>query len=482
MQRLSGTDALFLSMETPSWHQHVGGFTVLEGEVDFDRFMEVISERIAYAPKFRWKLKHVPLGLDRPIWVDDPDFDVARHVGRVGVPTPGGRREVADLAGTLLSTQLDRRRPLWEMWWLEGIAGGKTGLLMKYHHCLLDGVAGAGLATALLDLERDPLPGTSLVPLPTEEESRAGDAPSDLELVVRGALEAARRPARTARYLAGAAAKGVAALGKVSGSVESRSLPIGPPTPFNATVGPRRSLAFASVSLDDVKRVKKTHEVKLNDVVLALCGSALRAYLDGTGELPDTPLVSAVPVSIRQDGDTTQDNQLSSMFVSLATTEADPVERLLAIARSSTNAKELASAAGARRLPSLGEVASPLMLGAAINAAYRAQVMSRAPLRVNTVVSNVAGPPMDLYLCGAKVTGMIPCSVILEGVGVNFTAISNGDRLDVGLHADPDLVPDPWAIAEAVPAALAELLEASDLGEPTPVQDPFDAQSPGRAR
>jgi diacylglycerol O-acyltransferase / wax synthase len=473
MKRLSGTDALFLAMETPSWHQHVGGFSVIEGEVPFERFMELIEDRIAYAPKFRWKLKSVPMGLDRPVWVDDPDFDVRRHVGRVGVPAPGGPREVAELAGTLLSTQLDRRRPLWELWWLEGIAGKKTGLLMKYHHCLLDGVAGAELATALLDLEPDPEPGVVLVPLPSAEEASAGREPSDLELLATGALEAARRPVRAARYLSTAALKGVSALGTMQREQSARLRLRGPRTPFNGTVSHRRSLAFASVSLDDVKRLKKTHEVKLNDVVLALCSGALRRYLAASDELPAEPLVSAVPVSTREEGDKTADNQLSTMFVSLATDLEDPVERLLAIHESSAGAKELAAAAASRKLPSLGEVFSPLVLSSAIQTAYRAEVMSRSPLRVNTVVSNVPGPPIDLYLSGARVTGMYPCSVILEGVGVNFTVISNGDRLDVGLQADPDLVPDPWEIVEGFTAELADLMEASDLGEPTPVRDPF---------
>jgi hypothetical protein len=177
----------------------------------------------------------------------------------------------------------------------------------------------------------------------------------------------------------------------------------------------------------------------------------------------------------------TQDNQITTMFVALGTDEADPVERLRSVHHSTQGAKEMTRALTARQIQSIGEVASPLLLGSAIRAIYRTELMSRSPMRVNTLVSNVPGPPMDLYFSGAKVTGIFPCSVILEGMGVNVTVISYGDRLDFGIHVDPDLVPDPWVIANGVPEALAELLTASDLGGPTPVTDPF-AQPTAKAK
>ena len=159
MRRLSGTDAVFLSMETPYWHQHVGGLTILDPQgrdVSFEKVVELIDDRIAYAPKFRWKLKSMPLQLDRPMWVDDHDFNVRNHMRRIAVPAPGGAHELGEVAGMLLSSQLDRRRPLWEMWYLDGLGGGRVALLMKYHHCLLDGVAGASLATAVWTSSRTP--------------------------------------------------------------------------------------------------------------------------------------------------------------------------------------------------------------------------------------------------------------------------------------------------------------------------------------
>lgn len=474
MKRLGGTDALFLSLETPSWHQHVGGLSIVEPgdrHITFDEFLLKVTERLPYAPKFRWRLKDTPFGLDRPMWVDDDDFDVRRHVRRIGVPSPGGAKELGEVVGTLMSSQLDRRRPLWEMWLIEGLAGGKLAVFLKYHHCLLDGVAGASLATVLLDLEPDaPAP---LAPLPTPEEAQAGGQPGDLELLGRVIVDQARRPMRLARYLTGMVGKGMAAAQSITGDEENRAILKAPVTPFNGPIGPRRELAFASISMDDVRSLKGAHDVKVNDVVLAVTAGALRRYMEKHDALPDSALVSAVPVSTRPKGDSAMDNQISNMFVSLATDIEDPVERLRAIKRSTESAKAMRNAIGAREIQSVGEVASPLILGSAIRAIYRTSLMSRIPLRVNTVVSNVPGPNIPLYICGGKVVAIFPSSVILEGMGLNVTVISYLDRVDFGLLVDPDLIPDVWVLANEVTSALGELMSASGLGKPTPVEAPL---------
>ncbi|HET6966500.1 MAG TPA: wax ester/triacylglycerol synthase family O-acyltransferase [Acidimicrobiales bacterium] len=478
MKRLGGTDALFLSLETPSWHQHVGGLSIIEPEeraINFDDVLLKVDERLPYAPKFKWKLKETPFGLDRPMWVDDEEFDVRRHVRRIGVPSPGGAKELGEVVGTLMSSQLDRRRPLWELWFIEGLAGGKVAIFLKYHHALLDGVAGASLATVLLDL--DPHATAPLAPLPNPEDTRAGAEPSDLTLVARTVLDQVRRPVRVARYLAGMAGKGVAALQSMTGDEENRAILKAPVTPFNGPVGPRRELAFASLSMQDVHQLKVKHDVKVNDVVLAVTAGALRRYLDKHDALPDSPLVTAVPVSTRPEGDKSMDNQISNMFVSLATDVEDPVERLQAIRRSTQSAKAMRNAIGAREIQSIGEVASPLILGSAIRTIYRTSLMTRIPLRVNTVVSNVPGPNIPLYMCGGKVVAIFPSSVILEGMGLNVTVISYLDRVDFGVHVDPDLIPDVWVLANEVPAALAELMDASGLGRPTPVHMPLPGEA-----
>lgn len=477
MKRLGGTDALFLSLETPSWHQHVGGLSIIDPEgrdITYDEFVIKVGERLPYAPKFRWRLKETPFGLDRPMWIDDEDFDVRRHVRRIGVPSPGGAKELGEVVGTLMSSQLDRRRPLWEMWFIEGLAGGRIAVFLKYHHCLLDGMAGASLATVLLDLSPDAT--APLAPLPSLEEQTAGSEPSDLEVLGRLALAAPTRPLRTLRYMSGMVAKGAAAVQGLRDH-ENRAILRAPVTPFNDAIGPRRELSFASVSMADVHALKVAHDVKVNDVVLALTAGALRKYLEKHGALPDTALVTAVPVSTRPDGDQSHTNQISNMFVSLATDIDDPVERLQAIKRSTQSAKAMRNAIGAREIQSLGEVASPLILSSAIKTIYRTSLMSRIPLRINTVVSNVPGPNIPLYMCGGKVVAVFPSSVILEGMGLNVTVFSYLDRIDFGIHVDPDLVPDVWVLADQVPAALAELMEASGLGRPTPVQAPLEGEA-----
>lgn len=474
MRRLSGTDALFLALEKPAWHQHVAGLTIVEpGEdsrLNFETFKETLLERIPRAPKFTWKLKEVPFGLDRPVWVEDEDFDIRRHLRRIAVPGDGGPRATADLVGQLLPRQLDRRFPLWEIWYVEGVANGRIGIVMKYHHCLLDGVAGASLATVLLDLEPDPDPSEADAP----DHESAGPDPGNAQLLMQSLPNVAAAPFRVARYGAQMLRRGVTAAQYFVGSESAVPNVVNvPKTSFNGQIGPGRAFAFSSISLEDVKALKSEFDVKVNDVVLALCATAIRDYLIDRGELPDKSLVSGVPVSTRADGDSAMDNQLATMFVSLATQIEDPVERLLATHRSSQASKEMTEAVRAKSIQSIGETAPPLLLNLATRAAYDFELLSRIPASVNTLISNVPGPPIPLYTCGARVTGIFSTSVILEGMGLNITLLSYIDRVDFGLHVDPELVSDPWLIADGIPQALAELMKAAGLGDPTPVEDAF---------
>jgi WS/DGAT/MGAT family acyltransferase len=461
-------------METPYWHQHVGGLTIIDpgdATITYDDILKKVDSRLRYAPKFTWKVKEMPFGLNRPVWVDDADFDVKRHVRRIAVPSPGGVKELGEVAGTLMSTQLDRRRPLWEMWFIEGVAGGKLALLLKYHHCLLDGVSGASLATVLLDL--DPESDECMMPLPSEEESHAGPEPSNLSLIAQNLVPDIRRPFRTLNYFGGLVAKGITAATHLRAAEENRAILQSPKTPWNGDIGPRRELAFASIAMDDVHKLKVEHGVKVNDIVLGVVAGAFRRYLDRHQINLEAPLVSAVPVSVRSEGDASMDNQISFMFVSLATDVDDPVERLLAIQKATQSAKAMQKAISAREIQSLGEVASPLILSAVTRTIYRTQLMARVPMG-GTVISNVPGPPVPLYLCGGKIIGIFPCSVIIPPTGLNVTVFSYMDRVDFGFHVDPDLVPDVWDISNELTEAMRDLMEASGLGEPTEVHLPLE--------
>jgi diacylglycerol O-acyltransferase len=472
MQRLSGSDALFLSLETPSWHQHIAGMTILDpsdcDDFSFAKAVERIDERMDLTPKFRWKLKTVPLDLDRPVWIEDTDFDLHRHIRRVGVPRPGGRHEVAEMLSEIMAYPLDRSIPLWQWWYLEGLSNDKVAMVLKFHHCLLDGVSGASLATVLMDLE----PDAETPPIPEDAEV-AGRDPSSWELLMRSAVPILRTPLRLARYGGETARRGFTMFDYRQNTEDNAPIVGLPKTRWNAKIGPRRSCAFASISMNDVKTIKKGFDVKVNDVVLAICAGALRGYLESHDELPESPLVAGVPISTRAADDTDMNNQIANMSVSLSTDIEDPVERLKQINLNSQSAKGMTEAMRAKSIQSLGETAPPLMLNLAIRALHGSGVLGVAPTVMNTVVSNVPGPPFPIYFAGARATGIYPGSVIMETMGLNITVLSYIDRLDIGLAADPELIPDLWDMADLFPKSLAELMKAGKLGKPSEVADAF---------
>ena len=475
MKRLSGTDALFLSTETPAWHQHVGGLTVVDpAESDRFSFGEVrrtLLERIPRVPKFRWKLKEVPLHLDRAVWIDDKDFDVDKHFRRIAVPPPGGRREVGDLLGMLMGYQLDRRRPLWEMWYVDGVTGGQVALITKFHHCLMDGASGAGLAEQLFDLEPNPKPHIETETEAIDNRARIYE-PSDLELFARALIPTFQTPRKLVEYVMRTAGRGLTILQQRN----QNPMALGVAGPcFNGIVGPHRQSSFASVSLEDVRAVKDALGVKVNDVVLGLVSGALRSHMERHGDMPTSgSLAAQVPVSTRLADDNDHTNKVATMSATLATDIDDPIERMQAIHASTQSAKELTEAIRARKIQSVGEVAPPLLLNLASRAAWATNITDRVPRVANVVVSNVPGPPFPIYSCGAQVSGIYAASVLLAFAGLNITLFSYIDRLDFGLTSDPDLLEDPWEIADALKDALAELMDALDLGKPTPVHDPFD--------
>ncbi len=473
MKRLSGTDALFLSTETPAWHQHVGGLTIVDPaeseRFDFAEVRRTLLERIPRVPKFRWKLKEVPLHLDRAVWIEDKDFHIDKHLRRIAVPPPGGRREVGDLLGVLMGYQLDRRRPLWEMWYVDGVVGEQVALITKFHHCLMDGASGAGLAEQLFDLEPNPAPQAE--PAPIDEDAGLYE-PSDLELFARALLPTVQTPRKLVEYALRSAGRGVTILQQRN----TNPMAMGVAGPcFNGMVGPHRQSAFASVSLEDVRAVKDALGVKVNDVVLGLVSGTLRAHMASHGDGPvQGSLAAQVPVSTRLADDNDQTNKVATMGATLATDIDDPIERMQAIYASTQSAKELTEAIRARKIQSVGEVAPPLLLNLASRAVWASNITDRVPRVANVVVSNVPGPPFPIYSCGAKVSGIYAASVLLAFAGLNITLFSYIDRLDFGLTSDPDLLEDPWEIADGIKDALAELMEAAGLGKPTPVHDPFD--------
>ena len=468
IRQLEGPDAAFLYGERPEWHFHVSALLILDPSTS-ERFSveEVVAQlgrRIHLVPQFRWKLVEGPLRmrLERPIWVDDADFAIEQHVSRVALPDPGDDRALGELVGRLVSIKLDRSRPLWEMWIIEGLAEDQVALLLKVHHSLIDGQSGSEMATLLFDVEPDPEPDPD--PPPFEPEP----PPPLVARLTRASLNAAGWPLKASRFSLQLIRQGVAT-GRHLLQPDAPVQPFqAPRTPLNGRLTSERAFTTAHVSLADAKRVRRAFGVKLNDVVLAVCATALRDYLLDHGGLPDAPLVAQVPVSIRDaeaaGGQTPVGTRVAAMFCSLATDVEDPVHRLRAIHRSSTSGKALRQELTDAHEVNLTDTTPPAAIAIAARTWSLAGLDARTPPIFNLIISNVAGPPFELYVAGARIDAMYPMGPLLYGSGVNFTVVSNADRLDFGLMSCPALVPDAQAIADRIPGALATLVDAIDDG------------------
>lgn len=462
MQRLSGLDASFLYLETSSQPMHVCSIIELDtstvpGGYTFERLRDALVRRIRAIPPFREKLADSPLNLDHPVWVDDEDFDVDRHLHRIAVPAPGGRAELSQICGHIAQTPLDRRRPLWEMWVIEGVAGtdchrdGRLAVMTKVHHAGVDGVTGANLMSQLCATEPD-------AAAPEPAAGVGGGA--GWRIAAGGLVRFAARPLRLASVVPDTAASVLATVRRaLDGAAMARPF-AAPATVFNARISNRRCIAYAELNLDDVKAVKNHFGVKVNDVVMALVSGVLRQYLAERNALPDSSLVASVPISVHGKSDRPGRNQVSAMFASLHTEIADPVQRLKAIAHANSVAKEQSSAIGASLLQDWTQFAAPAVFGIAMRLYARTRFTDSMPVH-NLVVSNVPGPQLPLYLLGCEVKAMYPLGPIVHGSGLNITAMSLRGKLDVGLIGCPDLVPDLWELADEFAVAMEELRAAA---------------------
>ena len=470
MERLSGMDAFFLYAETPTQHLHVTLCAVLDpaGMPDgysFGAVRDHIAGRLHLVPPFTRKLQPMPMGIHHPVWVPATDFDLDQHVFRVAIPEPGGQAELAQLVAQVASAPLDRSKPLWELWIVEGLADDRIGLIAKLHHAAIDGVAGVEQMVNFFDLEREP----EDAPPPAEPVDADAVEPTPLELAAYGIGFRARSIGELGGLLSRTVSSTLAVRRRRSRLDPLSSEDVGgatplvcPDTPINGAIGARRAVAFARLPLDDIRKVKDVYGATVNDVVLAVCAGALRSFLVERGALPDQPLVAACPVNVRGEatGGSTTGNKVSTLFSHLRTDLGDPRLRLEATIRSAAAAKEEHALFEPTTLAAWAEQADPTLARLLLGTYSGRNLADRHTPPINVMISNVPGPPFPLYLAGAELERAYPMGQILEGVGCNITLMSYRHWIDVGIMAAANLLPDVEDLAARMEPAFAELAGA----------------------
>jgi diacylglycerol O-acyltransferase / wax synthase len=461
--RLTGLDSSFLHLERDSAHMHVAGCMVFEGEAPaYDQRVDQIMSRLHLVPRYRQRLAYVPFNQGRPVWIDDPHFNVGFHVRHTALPSPGGDEQLKRLAGRVFSQALDRSRPLWEIWLVEGLSEARFGLLSKTHHALVDGISGVDIATVLFDTSPDPLPVA-----PPDHDWVPRPLPSGVQLLADALLERATVPGeivrgvnatlRGPRHVAGRAAR---ALGGV-GAMARVGLQAAPTSSLNVRIGPHRRFTWVQGDLRQFKAIKNALGGTVNDVVLASVAGALGRYLRMHGEATDdTVLRAMVPVSVRADVERgALGNRVAAMWAPLPVGITDPVQRLLTISRDMEGIKSSGQAVGAQVLTELTGFAPPTIMAQAARLQARQRMF-------NLVVTNVPGPQFPLYMLGRQLEAMYPMVPLAENQALGVAIMSYNGQLNFGLNADFDALPDLEALADELRAAMEELLAAA--GEYSP--------------
>jgi len=505
VRQLNGIDVSFLNMETPTTFGHISSVSLYDatevpGGAGLEAMKEIILERIDQLAPFRRRLVQVPLGLDLPYWVEDPDFDIDFHVRHHAVPPPGTPQQLAEAVSRIVARPLDRSRPLWELYVIEGVDEGRViAQLTKVHHAAVDGAAGAMMLAALLDLDPDARPtGT---PAPWQPER----IPTDDELLRMTAKEYLRRPEKMVRLgvravreiAASSGSGGLSALadlvaqpipGPVGRKLRERlragqahdpdhppALPLtaAPRTPFNHPICAHRRFSYTSMPLEDARQVRRVFDCTFNDVVMAICSGTMRRYLQLHDALPEESLVAMVPVSVRtgQEDDLYQ-NRVSAMFTDLATNEPDPVKRLRHVQGAMVAAKQHFAAIPADTLQDFTRYAPPAIAARAMRMYSRLKIADRMNPPFNLVISNVPGPNVPLYSAGARLLHYYPVSALVDGQGLNITVQSYDGNLDFGFLGCRELVPDIWVLPDLIHESMKELVDIAKAAS-----DPLQAPS-----
>jgi diacylglycerol O-acyltransferase / wax synthase len=463
--RLTGLDSSFLHLERGATHMHVAACAVFQGPApEYEELVEMVQSRLHLVPRYRQRLAFVPLGQGRPVWVDDPHFNIAYHVRHTALPEPGDEQQLMRLTGRVFSQALDRAKPLWENWIVEGLAGGRFALLSKTHHALVDGISGVDIMNVLFDTSPDPMPVA-----PPDQEWTPRPLPTGAQLLADALLERATVPGEIARGLR-ALVRGPRRVARrltddalALGALAWSGLQPAPPSRFNVSIGPHRRFTWVHGDLAEFKSIKNALGGTVNDVVLAAVAGGLGRYMRHHGDpTDDVELKAMVPVSVRADVERgALGNRVAAMWAPLPVGIVDPVQRLRTISAAMSEIKESGQAIGAQVLTSLSGFAPTTI----VSQAARLQARQRL---FNLVVTNVPGPQMPLYMLGRQLEAIYPMVPLANNTGLGIAIMSYHGQLNFGLAADYDALPDLRRLASDLEDAISELVSAAAPGPRRP--------------
>jgi len=463
VQRLSPQDASFLHLEDAVSHMHIGAVAILEGPApEYEALSRMVRAHLPRVPRYRQKVHFVPIALGRPVWVDDPHFNLRYHLRRTGLPPPGGDEELRNLVARVMSQQLDRGKPLWEMWIVEGLGEGRWGVITKVHHCMVDGVSGTELLTLILDSEPDP-------ELPPPEDWHPERQPLGAVLAAQALarravspyeqLRAVRSAARSPGRAAGTAVATARGLWAMTGVVAPP-----PPSSLNGPIGPHRRWAWARSRLPDVKRVRDAFGGTVNDVVLTAIAGGFRMLLGEREESTQRDVRTLVPVSVRSNEERGEyNNRVSAIFANLPVRIEDPVERLAAMRAQMEHLKHTGEAVAGDVLVGLSGFAPAMLLALGLRAATRMPQRS-----VNTITTNVPGPQRPLYAAGRRMLECFPYVPIAGHVRIGVAIFSYDGRLTFGITGDYDTARDVGVLCDGIEQSMRELVAAAERADPPP--------------
>ncbi|HVE91956.1 MAG TPA: wax ester/triacylglycerol synthase family O-acyltransferase [Actinomycetota bacterium] len=463
-KRLTPADATFLHLEGPNTHMHVASVMVFDGAADYRQTLDSLQSRLHLVPRFRQKLACVPFNQGRPVWVDDPHFNLEYHVRHTALPAPGTEEQLKKLAGRLMSQQLDRSRPLWEIWLVDGLAGNRFAQIAKTHHCMIDGISGADITAVLLDATPEPhdAPAEPWTPQPEPTQAQLlSDAIIERLTEPAEIVRGLRATARTPRRLARSVSEALAGIGALAWAGMNPA----PATPLNVPIGPHRRFEYVRASLADFKSIKNNLGGTVNDVVLTVVTGALRRFLQHRNiDVRGLELRAMVPVSVRADHEQgALGNRVSALVAPLPVYEPDPARRLQAVTNAMKGLKESRQVVGAEMITQLTGFAPPTILAQAAR-------LQSAQRFFNLLVTNVPGPQFALFSTGRRLEDLFPMAPLAANQALGIAVMSYAGQMGFGLIADFDALPDVGVVAEGLEKSIAELLDAAEQAQ-APAQD-----------